>query len=226
MHCAPMTTSALRATRRFAKQAEKWLQHSGAARRFSCCVRYAQQHPVVLTLSGFIALPVLIPFLVFIFVLVVSALVVVFLILTSLAGIFIAFLSVLLCFLFIFSLPLFGVARFCQISYCTIREAACYVQNLFIYVASAPSRMLHRLRRTLYEICSQLLEGISCDLRETFQEGKPTEIVEEKHQESDASELEDLEPDYRDREIKLYDALVQKQYPKGWETFEPFPYGV
>lgn len=97
-----MTTSALRATRRFAKQAEKWLQHSGAVRRFSCCVRYAQQHPVVLTLSGFIALPVLIPFLVFVFVLVVSALVVVSLILTSLAGIFITFLSVLLCFLFFF----------------------------------------------------------------------------------------------------------------------------
>lgn len=181
---------------------------------------------MVLTLSGFIALPVLIPFLVFVFVLVVSALVVVSLILTFLAGIFITFLSVLLCFLFFFSLPLFGVVKFCQISYCTIRKAACYVQNLFIYVASAPSRMLHRLRRTLYEICSQLLEGISCDLRETFQEGRPTEIVEEKRQESDASELEDLEPDYRDREIKLYDALVQKQYPKGWETFEPFPYGV
>lgn len=222
-----MATSALRAIRRLAKQAEKWFQHSGAARRFSCCVKCAQQHPVVFTLSGFITLPVLIPFLVFTFFLTVSALVVVSLILTALAGIFVTFLSVLLCFLFIFSLPLFAVVKFCHISYCTTRKAACYVvQNLFIYVASAPSRMLHRLRRKLYEICSQLLEGISCDLRQRLQEGKSTEMVEEKHQESDASELEDLEPDYRDRESKLYDALVQRQNSREWETFEPFPYEV
>lgn len=51
-------------------------------------------------------------------------------------------------------------------------------------------------------------------------------MVEEKHQESDASELEDLEPDYRDRESKLYDALVQRQNSREWEIFEPFPYEV
>ena len=38
-----------------------------------------------------------------------------------------------------------------------------------------------------------------------------------------SDELEEIEPDYRDREVKLYDALVRKEYKEG-DTFEPFPY--
>ena len=38
-----------------------------------------------------------------------------------------------------------------------------------------------------------------------------------------SDELEEIEPDYRDRQDKLYDALVRKEYKEG-DTFEPFNY--
>ena len=211
-------TRTVRETRRFLRQTVKCLQHD-ATRKLIWIAQYAQKHPVLFILFGIIATPVLTP-LVFAFLLMTPAFIVVFFILTVLGGISVIFFSVLSAFIFIFSLPIVAVITLCCISYRTTRKSASRVQKLTIYVATTPSRMLYRLRTTLYEVCSQLLEGISSDLGQRLHEGKSAKLVDEKHRDSDANELEDLEPDYRDRESKLYEALVQRE----WDTFEPFPY--
>ena len=65
--------------------------------------------------------------------------------------------------------------------------------------------MYQCLRSTLYELCSQLLDrgdGLSGDLGQRLEKGKAAKMDAEGHRESDSSELEDIEPDYRDRESK------------------------
>lgn len=43
-----------------------------------------------------------------------------------------------------------------------------------------------------------------------------TRVSYKSYKESESSELEDIEPDYRDRETKLYDALVRRQDRVGY----------
>lgn len=88
-------TRAVRETRRFLRQTVKCLQHD-ATRKLIWIAQYAQKHPVLFILFGIIATPVLTP-LVFAFLLMTPAFIVVFFILTVLGGISVIFFFSFIC---------------------------------------------------------------------------------------------------------------------------------
>lgn len=69
--------------------------------------------------------------------------------------------------------------------------------------------------RRLYELFSQLRDGLTGDFAQ--QRMSMEECV-------DSSDLEDIEPDYRDGRDKLYEALLTRPQYTGRDTFEPFQY--
>ena len=70
-------------------------------------------------------------------------------------------------------------------------------------------------------------KGLSGDLAQRLpRKGKETRVYYKRYKESESSELEDIEPDYRDRETKLYDSLVRRQNVTGSDSFDPFRYSV
>lgn len=198
------------------------LQHSDLVRKVTRIMHCVQTHPVLFTLLGLVALVVLSPVLVISAILMAPLFFVLCSLMALLGGIFVVFLSFLSGFLFNFLLFAVTIAASCYIVYYIIQGAICRVQKLLTYIASCPSRMHHSLKSTLLKLCSELLDGISGDLGQRLRKGEEPKLVVKGQKESESSELEDIEPDYRDRECKLYEALVSRQYTGG-DTFEPFP---
>lgn len=144
-----------------------------------------------------------------------------------LAGIFVVFLSFLSGFVVNFLLFAVTVTTSCYILYRIIRDAIRRVQKLITDLVSWPVCARQRLNVRLRELSSHLPKGITKGLSGDFgqrlpRKGKETRIYYKRYKESESSELEDIEPDYRDRESKLYDALVRRQNITGSNTFDPF----
>lgn len=144
-----------------------------------------------------------------------------------LAGIFVVFLSFLSGFVVNFLLFAVTVTTSCYILYRIIRDAIRRVQKLITDLVSWPVCAQQRLNVRLRELSSHLPKGTTKGLSGDFgqrlpRKGKETRIYYKRYKESESSELEDIEPDYRDRESKLYDALVRRQNITGSNTFEPF----
>ena len=205
--------------RRRLQETTEWLQHNDATRKLISIVQYVRKHPIVFTLLGSITLGIFTPILIISCILMTPFFVVACSLMAFLGGIFLVLLSFVFGFLVNFLLFTVTVAASCYFSYYIVRDVICRARKLLFCIASCPSKMHHCLRSTLFELGSQLLDGISGDL----QKGTATKMDGKAHMESDSSELEDIEPDYRDRESKIYDALVSRQYTEG-ETFQPFPY--
>lgn len=72
--------------------------------------------------------------------------------------------------------------------------------------------------RTLYELFSQLRDSSTGDIAQ--QRINMEECVDS----NNSSDLEDIEPDYRDGRDKLYEALLTRPQYTGRDTFEPFQY--
>lgn len=144
-----------------------------------------------------------------------------------LAGIFVVFLSFLSGFVVNFLLFAVTVTTSYYILYRIIRDAIRRVQKLITDLVSWPVCARQRLNVRLRELSSHLPKGITKGLSGDFgqrlpRKGKETRIYYKRYKESESSELEDIEPDYRDRESKLYDALVRRQNITGSNTFDPF----
>lgn len=144
-----------------------------------------------------------------------------------LAGIFVVFLSFLSGFVVNFLLFAVTVTTSCYILYRIIRDAIRRVQKLITDLVSWPVCARQRLNVRLRELSSHLPKGITKGLSGDFgqrlpRKGKETRIYYKRYKESESSELEDIEPDYRDRESKLYDALVRRQNITGSNIFDPF----
>ena len=144
-----------------------------------------------------------------------------------LAGIFVVFLSFLSGFVVNVLLFAVTVTTSCYILYRIIRDAIRRVQKLITDLVSWPVCARQRLNVRLRELSSHLPKGITKGLSGDFgqrlpRKGKETRIYYKRYKESESSELEDIEPDYRDRESKLYDALVRRQNITGSNTFDPF----
>ena len=189
------------------------------------------KQPLLCFLLGVFALVVLLQLLV------ISALLMapLFLVLCSmmpfLAGIFVVFLSFLSGFLVNFLLFAVTVTTSCYILYRIVRDVIRRVQKLTTDLLSWPACARQRLNVRLRELSSHLPKGISKGLPGDFgqrlpRKGKETRVSYKSYKESESSELEDIEPDYRDRETKLYDALVRRQNIPGSDTFDPFRYSV
>lgn len=209
--------------RRHLQETMEWFQHNDATRKLNSIVQYVRKHPVVFTLLGSITLGILTPILIISCILMAPFFVVVCSLMAFLGGILLVLLSFVFGFLVNFLLFAVAIAASCYLSYYIARDAICRARKLLFCFASCPSKMHHCLRSTLFELGSQLLEGISGDLGQRLQKGTAAKMDGKGHMESDSSELEDIEPDYRDRESKIYDALVGRQNTEG-DTFQPFPY--
>ena len=72
--------------------------------------------------------------------------------------------------------------------------------------------------RTLYELFSQLRDSSTGDIAQ--QRINMEECVDS----NNSSDLEDIEPDYRDGRDKSYEALLTRPQYTGRDTFEPFQY--
>ena len=212
--------STLKETRRRLQELMERLQHSDVASKLMSIMHYVENRPVLFTLLALIILVVLSPVLVISAVLMAPLFFVLCSLMAFLAGILIVFLSFLSGFLLNFLLFAVTVAASCYILYCIIRDLICRIRKLLVYIASFPSRIHHCLKSTLRELCSQLLDGISGDLAQRLHKGKEPKMDVKLGRRESESSLEDIEPDYRDRESKLYDALVSRQYTGG-DTFEP-----
>lgn len=205
-------------SRRHFQETLKRPLHCNATRKLVSIVRFVQRHPVSFTLLGVIVVNVLLP------VVIISPLLFVLCsLMVFLGGIFIVSFSFLSGFLLSFLLLAFSIAATCYLLYCVVQESVCRLPKLFIFLASCPSRIRNCLTSALYELCSQLLDGISSDLGQLFNKRNEATTDAKRFSGSDSSEVEDIEPDYRDTESKLYDALVSRQFIEG-DTFKPFPY--
>ena len=123
------------------------------------------------------------------------------------------------------------VTTSCYILYRIVRDVIRRVQKLTTDLLSWRACARQRLNVRLRELSSHLPKGIPKGLPGDFgqrlpRKGKETRVSYKSYKESESSELEDIEPDYRDRETKLYDALVRRQNITGSDTFDPFLYSV
>ena len=184
------------------------LQHSDIVRRIKKIKRYIQKHAILFTVLGIIALLTLSPFLLILAV--VMAPIFLLLVVSS---------SFVFVFLFNFTVVAFAGAACCYILYCITWFAVKWIQTCLSYIASCPSRIYQYSKSRMCELFSQLLDGFTGDLAQ-----QNVRNVEECIASSGSSELEDIEPDYRDGETKLYEALVSRPQYTGQDTFEPFQY--
>lgn len=115
-------------------------------------------------------------------------------------------------------LVMFAVVSSCYILYHICWLAICRIQTYCTFIECSPSSSCQYLRARMCQVLLQLVDSLSDDIPQQRKDGRRY------MRPSDSSELEDIEPDYRDRETKLYDALVNSPQKTGKDTFEPFPY--
>ena len=173
--------------------------------------RYVQNHAILFTVLGMICLVPLSPFLVLLTVVTIPL----FLVFCS----FMAFLILSYSFVFGFLFN-FTVVVFVRVtsSYRLIRLAIGCIQARLNYITACPSSIYQYSMRRLHELFSQLRNSFTGDFAE--QRMNMEECVDS----NNSSELEDIEPDYRDGRDKLYEVLLTKPQYTARDTFEPFQY--
>lgn len=188
----------------------EWLQHSHIMKKTKKIKRYIPRHAMLFSFVGIIILLTLSPFLVVLTVLMAP----VFLLLVVSS-------SFVFLFLFNVAVVVLAGAVSCYILYRITWLAINRIQTCLTYIASCPWKIRQYCKTRMYELISQLLDGFTDD--ETQQN---VHCVQEHNviQFNASSELEDIEPDYRDRETKLYEALVSRPEYTGQDTFEPSQY--
>lgn len=189
------------------------LRHSDAMRKIKKIKRYIQKHCICFTLLGIIALVALSPFLLILAVVMAPLF---FLLLCSLMAFLVIPFSFVFGFVFNCSLVVFTVAASCYLLYRITRLTIRLIHTCLTYIhdiASCPRIIYQYTKSSICELFSQL----------GFTAAQQSINVQESDSDSN-SELEDIEPDYRDREAKLYEALVSRPQFTGRDTFEPFQY--
>ena len=107
-------------------------------------------------------------------------------------------------FLFNFAIVVFVGGISCYVIYCFIRIRIDCIQACLNYVTSCPSNIYQYSKRRIYELFLQLRDSFTGDLAQQRMN------VEECDDSNYSSELEDIEPDYRDGRDKLYEALLTR----------------
>lgn len=190
------------------------LQRNNTMRKIKQSKICLQKHAILITLLGVVGCVILSPFLL------ISVVV-----MAPLALLFCSVMALLtMSFLFIFGfllnccLVMFGFVSSCYILYHICWLAIYRMQTYCTHIECSPSSLCHCLRAQMCQVLLQLLNSLSEDIPQQRKDGRRY------RRSSDSSELEDIEPDYRDRETKLYEALVNSPQKTGKDTFEPFPY--
>lgn len=187
------------------------LQHSDTMRTIKKIKRFLQNHTILFKVFGIICLVALSPFLLILAVVAIPL----FLVCCSFVAFLVVSSSFVFGFLFNFAVVVFVGAASCHVIYRLIRLAIGSIQACLNYMTSRPSNIYQYSMRRLYELFSQLRNGFTGDFAQ--QRMSMEECV-------DSSELEDIEPDYRDGRDKLYEALLTRPQYTGRDTFEPFQY--
>ena len=178
--------------------------------------QFVQNHAILFIVLGIISLVALFPFLL---ILAVMTIPLIFVFCSFMAFLVVSS-SFTVVFLFNFAVVVFSGVASCYVIYRLIRIAVDCIQSFLNCIMSCPSN-IHRyqFKRTLYELLTQLRDSFTGDLAQ--QRTNMEECVDS----NTSSELEDIEPDYRDGRDKLYEALLTRpQYTTGRDTFEPFQY--
>lgn len=196
------------------EKGQKLRQHSNTMRKIKQSKICVQKYAILITLLGVVGCVILSPFLL------ISVVV-----MAPLALLFCSAMALLIMsFLFIFGfllnccLVMFAVVSSCYILYHICWLAICRIQTYCTFIECSPSSSCQYLRARMCQVLLQLVDSLSDDIPQQRKDGRRY------MRPSDSSELEDIEPDYRDRETKLYDAIVNSPQKTGKDTFEPFPY--
>lgn len=196
------------------EKGQKLLQRNNTMRKIKQSKICVQKYAILITLLGVVGCMILSPFLL------ISVVV-----MAPLALLFCSAMALLIMsFLFIFGfllnccLVMFAVVSSCYILYHICWLAICRIQTYCTFIECSPSSSCQYLRARMCQVLLQLVDSLSDDIPQQRKDGRRY------MRPSDSSELEDIEPDYRDRETKLYDALVNSPQKTGKDTFEPFPY--
>lgn len=196
------------------EKGQKLLQRNNTMRKIKQSKICVQKYAILITLLGVVGCVILSPFLL------ISVVV-----MAPLALLFCSAMALLIMsFLFIFGfllnccLVMFAVVSSCYILYHICWLAICRIQTYCTFIECSLSSSCQYLRARMCQVLLQLVDSLSDDIPQQRKDGRRY------MRPSDSSELEDIEPDYRDRETKLYDALVNSPQKTGKDTFEPFPY--
>lgn len=196
------------------EKGQKLLQRNNTMRKIKQSKICVQKYAILITLLGLVGCVILSPFLL------ISVVV-----MAPLALLFCSTMALLIMsFLFIFGfllnccLVMFAVVSSCYILHHICWLAICRIQTYCTFIECSPSSSCQYLRARMCQVLLQLVDSLSDDIPQQRKDGRRY------MRPSDSSELEDIEPDYRDRETKLYDALVNSPQKTGKDTFEPFPY--
>ena len=187
----------------------KWLQYSDTMRKIKKIKRFIQNHAFLFTVLGIICL---VPWSPFLLILAVMAMPFIFVFCSLMAFLTVSS-SFVFGFLFNFAVVVFVGLACCYVIYRLIRIAI----DCMHYITSCPSKMYQYSKKRIYKLFSQLRDSFAGDLAQ-----QRLNTVEECVDSNNSSELEDIEPDYRDGQDKLYEALVTRPQYTGRDTFEPF----
>ena len=176
--------------------------------------QFVRNHAILFIVLGIICLVALFPFLL---ILAVMTIPLIFVFCSFMAFLVVSS-SFTFVFLFNFAVVVFAGVASCYAIYRLIRIAVDHIQSC-LNCMSCPSKIYqYQSKRALYKLLSQLRDSFTGDLVQ--QRMNMEECVDS----NTSSELEDLEPDYRDGRDKLYEALLTRPQYTGRDTFEPFQY--
>lgn len=190
------------------------LQHSDTTRKIKKIKRFVQNHTILFTMLGIICLVALSPFLLILAVITTLL----FLVFCSFMAFLVVSASFVFGFFFNFAVVVFVGLASCYVVYRLIRIAIDYIKVCLNYINSCPSKMYQHSKRRIDQLFSQLRENFIVDTAQ--QHMNLGNYVDS----NNSSELEDIEPDYRDRQDKLYETLVTRQQNTGVDMFEQFQY--
>lgn len=183
------------------------LQHSDTTRKIKKIKRFVQNHTILFTMIGIICFVSLSPFLLILAIIATPL----FLVFCSFMAFLVVSASFLFGFFFNFAVVVFVGSASCYVVYRLMRIA-------IDYITTCPSTMYQHSKRRIDGLFSQLRDNLSVDTAQ--QHMNLGEFVDS----NNSSELEDIEPDYRDRQDKLYETLVTRQQNTGVDMFEQFQY--
>lgn len=196
------------------EQGQRLLQRGNTMRKIKQSNICLQKHVILIAPLGIVGCVILSPFLLFSFFVMAPS---VLLFCSAIALLVMSF-SLFFGFLLNCCLVMFVFVSPCHILYHICFYTICRIQTYYKYIQSSPSSVYQYLRARMCEVLLQLVDILSDDIPQQRIDGRKCVGS------CDSSELEDIEPDYRDRETKLYEALVNSPQKTGKDTFEPFPY--
>ena len=190
------------------------LQHSDTTRKIKKIKRFVQNHTILFTMLAIICLVALSPFLLILAIITTPL----FLVFCSFMAFLVVSASFLFGFFFNFAVVVFVGLASCYVVYRLMRIAIDYIKVCLNHITMCPSTMYQHSRRRI--------DGLFSQLRDNFNVGTAQQHMNlgEFVDSNNSSELEDIEPDYRDRQDKLYEILVTRQQNTGVDMFEQFQY--